>query len=624
MSTLVLQMTCWNGSRYLPFLFESLTRQTRQGWEMYLLDNGSDAEEGEKIREAVQRSGLPIHLTRIEDTVNFANGHNLLFEKHDGTFVQLLNDDAFLESDYLERVLSYMESHPECAAAGGRIYKWDFEHADAPPKGRTTIIDSFGLERLSSGMVRDRFANVDLSDTLNHPITRRLQNTPETVFGISGCLPMYRRSAILATSPDKKLFDPTFTAYKEDVEVAYRLGRAGFTSVVVHDAVAYHRRSFGKMAHKEQRFETQLRSYRNHLWVLLMHLSLKRFLRDAYAIVPFELAKIMFWFGHRPKVIVTAWSDTAKEWKNLMRKRKWYASVVASEASGEAGSGFAGKQSLEAIQRPDKTTYDIAIVMVSHNDLNDACLSSLRHMIDVTPLKVQFIVADNASTKYHANEVVDKHFEKNAIVLLRNGDFGFGRSCNRGASVAEAKYLFFLNPDTILSDDRVLETLYRFLEERPKVGIAAPKVLHFDGRLQETCRRFPKWYMPIVQRTSLKNSDFGKDYVSEFQMNDYDHAHLRMIDWAQGSALFMSKALFDTLHGFDDRFWMYFEDMDLCRRSWGEGRPVYYFPNVVLQHAHGKESAKEKNLIKNILMNKMARAHIASWLKYEWKWRVQK
>ncbi|MEK7105180.1 MAG: glycosyltransferase, partial [Patescibacteria group bacterium] len=542
-----------------------------------------------------------ISYERSEETRNFAIGHNVLLTKHNAELIQVLNDDAFLEPTYLEEVVRYMEAHPECGAASGRIFRWDFDRRDESDQGKTLVIDAFGLEQLPSGKVQERFRGRS-ADAF------QMKHQDEEVFGVSGCLPLYRRAAVVPTSPDKTLFDPSFISYKEDVEVAYRLKKAGYSSALVWNAVAYHRRSFTVNTHAKQSAAVQLQSYRNHLWILFMHWRSHALARRLVPLVLFEGAKMGYWLLHRPSIVFRAWGETWKERGTLRRKREWYRGLTERVP---APTTFPAPQ----------PKYDVAVITVTHNDLNEAYLSSLRAAMAATSLRVQAIIVDNDSTAFRANEVVERFLSKDATVILRNADFGFGHSCNRGAKEAEAEYLFFLNPDSVLPDPFIFDTLYRLMRRRPGTGILAPKVLYFDGRLQETPRRFPKWYMPFVQRTALKDSSFGKRYASAFTMEDYNHDRVRMIDWAQGSALFMSKAVFDEIGGFDQRFWMYFEDIDLCRRVWDTGRPVYYVPEAQLQHAYGKASAKEKGFVKNIITNSMARAHIVSWIKYLWKWR---
>lgn len=604
MSRLALQLTCFNGSKYLVHLFESLAGQACKDWTLYVLDNGSSSEEAILIKAAVDACSFKVVYQRVEDTVNFANGHNLLFAKHDAEFVQLLNDDAFLEPTYLERVIRYMEAHPMHASASGRIFRWNFEAAMKPGKGVTDIIDSFGLERLRTGMVRDRYRG----ESLQYVPTESL--SAQTVFGVSGCLPMYRRTAALASSPDGMLFDPTFTSYKEDVEIAYRLAALGFLSAIVHDAVAYHRRTFARGGHAAQRVELQLQSYRNHLWILFMHMSFRTALTSGWAILPFELAKIAYWVVRGPRVLVDAWRQTRHQWCNILRKRRFFMQLARTS----------GKGHFVPLAHPP-APYVFSIVTVAHDDLNEPYFLSLQKAIANTQHRVQLIIVDNDSKKFRANELVDQYFSQNAITILRNGDFGFGSSSNRGAQEAEGQYLLFLNPDTAISDERFFDQLKAFLDANPEAGIVAPRVHHFDGTLQETCRRFPRWYMPFIQRTFLGGSRFGKTYADSFLLRDYDHLKTRMVDWTQGSALCISKPLFDEVGGFDKRFWMYFEDIDLCRRVWRTGHPVYYFTGTFIGHAYGKASKAKKNVVLDALTNVMAHAHIASWLQYQWKWR---
>ena len=604
MSRLALQLTCYNGSRYLPYLFASLSAQTLKDWTLYVLDNGSSDDERAAINAAVDAAGFSIEFERVDETLNFANGHNHLFAKHDAEFVQLLNDDAMLEPTYLQEVVAFMDAHPSYASASGRIFRWDFDSADSPTMGKTDVIDSLGLERFPSGKVADRFRGVPLVKISERDLGVR------NVFGVSGCSPVYRRTAVLASSPDAMLFDPSFVSYKEDVEIAYRFAAVGMRSAIVHSAVAYHRRTFTRNAHAQQTAAVQLQSYRNHLWILFIHWSMRDVLKRAWALLPFEFAKLCYWFFRRPAVAIDAWKQTRHEWGNILRKRERMLQIREAHSSGH----------FVPLAHPP-APYTFAIITVSHNDLNEQYFTSLKAAIANTKERVQLIVVDNASTAYTANELVDQHFEKDAVTILRNGDFGFGRSSNRGIREARAQYILFLNPDTVIADDHFFDNLKTFLDANPQAGIVAPRIHHFDGELQETCRRFPRWFMPFIQRTGLGKSSFGERYASSFLMRDYDHQKARMVDWAQGSALCISQPLLEELGGFDDRFWMYFEDIDLCRRVWNTGHPVYYVPEVYIRHAYGKASEGKRHFLWTALTNPMAHAHILSWLKYQWKWK---
>jgi N-acetylglucosaminyl-diphospho-decaprenol L-rhamnosyltransferase len=263
---------------------------------------------------------------------------------------------------------------------------------------------------------------------------------------------------------------------------------------------------------------------------------------------------------------------------------------------------------------------DVAIVTVSTNKLNTSCIQSMKRVIEKSSLKMAFVLVDNASTEYDAYEFVTEHMPE-AIVILRNKNHGFGSSCNRGARDLNAKYYFFLNPDTDIVNESVIDALHKFMTNYPRVGIVAPKLKYMDGRVQETCRRFPKWYTPIIQRTNIFPNRLNEEHRKNFLMEDFSHDEPRMVDWVQGSAFMIDGDLFREIGGFDERYFMYYEDVDLCRQCWEKGRPVYYLPEVELFHEFTKASAKQKSTLEGLFTNRLLRAHIGSWLKYMKKWR---
>lgn len=265
--------------------------------------------------------------------------------------------------------------------------------------------------------------------------------------------------------------------------------------------------------------------------------------------------------------------------------------------------------------------YDVCVSIVTTNEkaLTERCLKSFYEDMEGVNLSFHGVIVDN-----HSNDGVESLAQMfpQFSVIQQTKNRGFGASHNRGFRSCDARYFFILNPDTFFQKGQCLVSrLYRFMEEHDKVGIVAPKLLYPDGSLQYSCRRFPLFLQPLYSRTRLGERGSGKRIADHFFMKDFDHASLRLVDWVLGSAMLVRTSVFNEIGGFDERFWMYVEDTDLCRRVWEAGHLVYFFPEVALEHALQRLSAKEKGVIPSLMKNRYAWEHLSSWLKYFWKWR---
>ncbi|OGH69702.1 MAG: hypothetical protein A3C90_04875 [Candidatus Magasanikbacteria bacterium RIFCSPHIGHO2_02_FULL_51_14] len=162
------------------------------------------------------------------------------------------------------------------------------------------------------------------------------------------------------------------------------------------------------------------------------------------------------------------------------------------------------------------------------------------------------------------------------------------------------------------------------MDAHPRIGCIGPKMLNMDSSLQYSCYRFD---LPSILIKPLKQIHFDKKYrrvkkyADRLVMADYDHKRTQPVDWVLGAAMIVRKEVVDDIGWFDDRYFMYLEDCDWCRRMWDAGWPVYYVHDVEILHAHARESAKVPGIVKALLKNKLARIHLASWCKYLWKWR---
>ncbi len=224
--------------------------------------------------------------------------------------------------------------------------------------------------------------------------------------------------------------------------------------------------------------------------------------------------------------------------------------------------------------------------------------------------------------------VVDNHSEDDSIGVLRNrlaafpnvrivetpNNNGFGYGCNYGADYASGEYLLLNNPDKKLPPDGI-ERLIATLWSKDTIGIVAPKLVHDDGTRRLSMRMFPR-VIDILARRSFFRFLFPHA-LRRYLMLDADANCAQEVDWVIGGCMLISRALFEDIGGFDERFFLFFEDTDLCRRCRQVGRTVYYDPSVV---AKDKQSRLSGERFFDLFFKKTGRVHVMSAWKYFWKW----
>jgi GT2 family glycosyltransferase len=185
---------------------------------------------------------------------------------------------------------------------------------------------------------------------------------------------------------------------------------------------------------------------------------------------------------------------------------------------------------------------------------------------------------------------------------------------------SRGRYVLIMNPDITVRPESV-DTMVRFMDRNPDVGIMGPKLLHPDGSVDHSCYRFPKWTTPVYRRTPLGRLSVGREEVGRYVMADYDHGQTRDVDWLLGAVLMVRKSAIEKVGMFDERYFLYFEDTDWCRRFWDAGYRVVYHTGATMVHYHERLSAQVPWILGPL--SKSTRVHIASCIKYFRKWGVK-
>ncbi|NTU99124.1 glycosyltransferase family 2 protein [Candidatus Falkowbacteria bacterium] len=258
---------------------------------------------------------------------------------------------------------------------------------------------------------------------------------------------------------------------------------------------------------------------------------------------------------------------------------------------------------------------DLSIIIVNYNSAAKtlACLESLKKA-DLQDLEVELFLVDNNSDE--AVEEAAKLIWPSLDFVGNDKNLGMGAGNNVGLRRARGEYVLVLNPDTELKPGSI-KTMIRYLKSDESVGLVGPKLLYPDGQEQDSCFRYPNIFLPLLRRTFL--GYFAKDYLDSYLMKNLDMSKPQSVEWIMGSCLMIRKSVLDQVGFFDERFFMYLEDTDLCRRINNAGFKVVYLPTAEAIHHHGRASAKHHWLVAPFI-NKLSRIHLASLVKYMAKW----
>jgi len=200
------------------------------------------------------------------------------------------------------------------------------------------------------------------------------------------------------------------------------------------------------------------------------------------------------------------------------------------------------------------------------------------------------IIVDNNSSDGSEKIICEKHRDIKWVALEKN--IGFGKACNIGAKDSDTEFLLFINPDTKISAN-TLTVSRAFMKKKPSVGIMGPKVIYDNGEFAKECRRnipTPKnslLYMLKLDKLFRKRNNF-----SSYKLIEADPDKSMSVDAISGSYMFVRSELFKNIGGFDEDFFMYGEDIDICVRCKKHNFDVWYYPKTTIIHSKGKSSAK--------------------------------
>jgi N-acetylglucosaminyl-diphospho-decaprenol L-rhamnosyltransferase len=247
---------------------------------------------------------------------------------------------------------------------------------------------------------------------------------------------------------------------------------------------------------------------------------------------------------------------------------------------------------------------DVSVVIVSYEsrELLTRCLSALA-ADEGGAASREVIVVDQASGDGTAAWLEAEHPDVRLVALEEN--VGFGAGNNRGAELAQGRWLLLLNSDAFVRPGAIDE-LVRFAEARPEIGAAGPRLLWPDGRLQRSCRRFPTVFRLATEFLYLRKLAPRSRILNGFYCGEFAHDEPRRVDWVTGACVLVRRELYERLGGFDEAFFLYSEEVDLLYRAAQTGAETWYDPAAEVVHVWGGTAGRASALT----LEEQARSHV--------------
>ncbi|HKP32546.1 MAG TPA: glycosyltransferase family 2 protein [Chitinophagaceae bacterium] len=239
----------------------------------------------------------------------------------------------------------------------------------------------------------------------------------------------------------------------------------------------------------------------------------------------------------------------------------------------------------------------LTVIIVSYNVkfFLEQCLSSVERAIRVLSDAAEVIVVDNASSDSSV-KFLEPNFP-NVIFIQNSENVGFAKANNQALKIARGEFILFLNPDTIISEDCFINTI-DFFKDHPEAGAVGVKMLEGKGSfLPESKRGFPTAWRSFSRLTGLSRMFPTSKMFAGYNLGHLNADRVHEVEVLAGAFMMVRKEVLDKTGGFDERFFMYAEDIDLSKRIIDAGYKNYYLGNQSIIHFKGESTQKDHKYV---------------------------
>lgn len=262
----------------------------------------------------------------------------------------------------------------------------------------------------------------------------------------------------------------------------------------------------------------------------------------------------------------------------------------------------------------------ISVVVVSYNAAEqlERCLRSLALLPEVLadPSFAQVIVSDNGSRDDSVARAQAAY--PDARIIHNGANLGFAKACNIGARHASAPVLLFFNPDA-RAQPGLLRNAVDYFDRHPGVAMAGAKLLNEDGSVAPSCGEFDTWWQAFLRSSNWGELPMFRSQSNGFALRQFDYASERDVDLVVGAAMFMRRPVFQELGGFDERFFLYHEEIDFAHRLRDRGLRVVYLPQCAAVH-EGETGGSRQRWGRSGVLRWRQRSRRLYWIKRHGVW----
>lgn len=244
-------------------------------------------------------------------------------------------------------------------------------------------------------------------------------------------------------------------------------------------------------------------------------------------------------------------------------------------------------------ENTDLQILSVVIVTWNSGDEIGKCLRSITE--NAEDLNYEIVIVDNDSKDNTVSEIrciAEEKFHR-INLILNNTNTGYTKASNQGLLSSSGKNILLLNPDTEIKKNS-LKTLINKLNENETTGAVAPQLLNPDGSIQSSCRKFPTFWDMFCEFTFLSSLFPESKKFSSWKMNYFSHDKELLVEQPMAAALMLKKEVLNKIGNFDERFKMFFNDVDLCKRICDSGYNIIFYPGSKIIHEKGVSIFKDR------------------------------